>query len=406
VTARLIVEADGGSRGNPGPAGFGSVVKDAATGEVLAEVSESLGTTTNNVAEYSGLIAGLRAAAGLAPGADIEVRMDSKLVVEQMAGRWKIKHPGLRPLAAQAQQAARPLGRVTYTWVPRARNAHADRLANQAMDAAQGLDAGGRQRHRRRCAADAQEEGGGDGAADPGPHGAQAPPARAPDRATTVVLLRHGETPWSPERRFAGSTDLPLTADGAAQAAGVAARLAARAADRAAARSAVPGPVTAIVAAPLLRARETAAAVSAATGLPVEIAPAWAEVDFGDWEGLTLAEAAGRWPAETAAWQASTSVAPPGGESLDGAARRVRAGLDAVFAAHAGECVLVVSHVTPIKLALVRALRAPVTALRHMYLDVACLCETDWFPDGTGSVRSLNDTAHLQPREWPVPLPG
>jgi probable phosphoglycerate mutase len=136
VTRRLVVEADGGSRGNPGPAGYGAVVRDAVTGEVLAEVSDSLGRATNNVAEYSGLIAGLQAAARAARGADVEVRMDSKLVVEQMSGRWQIKHPAMRPLAAQARQAAAALGRVSYTWVPRSRNTHADRLANQAMDAA------------------------------------------------------------------------------------------------------------------------------------------------------------------------------------------------------------------------------------------------------------------------------
>ena len=136
MTRRLVVEADGGSRGNPGPAGYGAVVRDAATGEVLAEVSDSLGRATNNVAEYSGLIAGLKAAARLARGADVEVRMDSKLVVEQMSGRWQIKHPDMRPLAAKAAETARALGRVNYTWVPRSRNAHADRLANQAMDAA------------------------------------------------------------------------------------------------------------------------------------------------------------------------------------------------------------------------------------------------------------------------------
>ena len=133
---RLLVEADGGSRGNPGAAGYGAVVRDARTGEVLAEVSESIGRATNNVAEYSGLLAGLRAAGRLAPGAEAEVRMDSKLVVEQMSGRWRIKHPDLRALAAEASQAARALGRVTYTWVPRERNTHADRLANEAMDSA------------------------------------------------------------------------------------------------------------------------------------------------------------------------------------------------------------------------------------------------------------------------------
>src|SRR5215467_8943577 len=137
---RLLVEADGGSRGNPGVAGYGAVVKDAATGEVLAEVSEAIGQATNNVAEYRGLLAGLRAAGRLAPGADAEVRMDSRLVVEQMAGRWRIRNPGLRALAAQSAQAARALDRVTYTWVPRERNAHADRLANRAMDAVAGRD--------------------------------------------------------------------------------------------------------------------------------------------------------------------------------------------------------------------------------------------------------------------------
>jgi len=135
---RLVIQADGGSRGNPGTAGYGAVVLDAVTGEVLAEVSEAIGRATNNVAEYSGLLAGLRAAGRLAPGAEAEVRMDSKLVVEQMSGRWQIKHPDLRPLAAEARQAARALGRVTYTWVPRERNTHADRLANEAMDAVSG----------------------------------------------------------------------------------------------------------------------------------------------------------------------------------------------------------------------------------------------------------------------------
>src|SRR3954447_15772670 len=132
VSRRVIVEADGGSRGNPGPAGYGAVVRDADTGELLAEASGGLGHTTNNVAEYSGLIAGLRAA--LKEGAAAaEVRMDSKLVVEQMSGRWQVKQPHLRPLASEAGGLARELGDVTYTWIPRARNAHADRLANEAM---------------------------------------------------------------------------------------------------------------------------------------------------------------------------------------------------------------------------------------------------------------------------------
>ncbi|MEU3176402.1 reverse transcriptase-like protein, partial [Streptomyces sp. NPDC007000] len=130
----FIIEADGGSRGNPGPAGYGAVVSDAATGETLAEAAEYLGATTNNVAEYSGLLAGLRAARELDPEATVHVRMDSKLVVEQMSGRWKIRHPAMKPLAAEAARVFPP-GRVTYEWIPRERNKHADRLANEAMDA-------------------------------------------------------------------------------------------------------------------------------------------------------------------------------------------------------------------------------------------------------------------------------
>ncbi|MEU1278942.1 histidine phosphatase family protein [Streptomyces sp. NPDC005805] len=130
----FVVEADGGSRGNPGPAGYGAVVLDPVTGETLAEAAEYIGTATNNVAEYRGLIAGLKAARDLDPEATVRVRMDSKLVVEQMSGRWKIKHPDMKPLAAEAARVL-PAGRVRYEWIPRERNKHADRLANEAMDA-------------------------------------------------------------------------------------------------------------------------------------------------------------------------------------------------------------------------------------------------------------------------------
>jgi len=131
---RLIVEADGGARGNPGPAGYGAVVVDPGTDEVLAERAEGLGVTTNNVAEYRGLIAGLRAAQELG-AIDVEVRMDSKLVVEQMSGRWKVKHPAMQPLAREAAELVREIGQVAFRWVPRERNRRADALANQAMDA-------------------------------------------------------------------------------------------------------------------------------------------------------------------------------------------------------------------------------------------------------------------------------
>ncbi|WP_282824301.1 reverse transcriptase-like protein [Gulosibacter sediminis] len=129
----LVVEADGGSRGNPGPGGSGSVIIDADTGEILETISRSLGVCTNNVAEYTGLVLGLEAAYRIDPQAQVEVRMDSKLVVEQMSGRWKIKHPDMQKLAAIARDLI-GTRQVRFTWVPRAQNSRADAAANAAMD--------------------------------------------------------------------------------------------------------------------------------------------------------------------------------------------------------------------------------------------------------------------------------
>jgi broad specificity phosphatase PhoE/ribonuclease HI len=380
VSRKLVVEADGGSRGNPGPAGYGALVRDPVTGEVLEEMSDSLGRATNNVAEYSGLVAGLRAAARIAPRADVEVRMDSKLVVEQMSGRWKIKDENLRSLASSARDVARGLGLVSYVWVPRDRNAHADRLANQAMDAAAD-QAGGYRPQRSGPVPD--DRGEARDTVEP-----ETPPTvrwgPAHGRATTTLLLRHGQTALSTDRRFAGRGDIPLTEIGERQAADAAARLAAR------------GGIDVIVTSPLRRARRTAEAVSEATGVPLRVEDGLAETDFGRWEGLTFAEASARWPDELSAWLRSADVTPPGGESFAATARRVSAALDRLLAEHQFQTLLLVSHVTPIKTLACQAMLAPPAAMFRISLDVASLCEIDWYPDGPAVVRSLNDTAHLR----------
>jgi len=379
---RLVVEADGGSRGNPGPAGYGALVRDPVTGEVLEEISDGLGRATNNVAEYSGLVAGLQAAARIAPQADVEVRMDSKLVVEQMSGRWQIKDPNLRALARTAQDAERQLGRVSYVWVPRARNADADRLANEAMDAAAGKPARGGEARGRSGSASAEGAQAGDSATS---RAVGWGPPRG--RATKTLLLRHGQTALSTERRFAGRGDIPLTEVGERQAAEAGARLAAR------------GGIDLIVTSPLQRARRTAEAVAEATGVALQVEDDLAETDFGKWEGLTFAEASERWPDELSAWLASGDAAPPGGESFAATASRVSAALDRLLAAYESQTLLLVSHVTPIKLLACRAMLAPLAALFRINLDVASLCEIDWYADGPAVVRSLNDTAHLRHNE-------
>jgi len=209
VSEQVIVEADGGARGNPGPAGYGAVVRDATSGEVLAERSESLGIATNNVAEYSGLIAGLRAAEVLG-AREVDVRMDSKLVVEQMSGRWQIKHPGLRPLAAEAASLMRKFDAVSFTWIPRERNRHADALANRAMDEAAGKTPEARSELT---------------SADPAPL-RQAARLATPDAGaapaswertaapTRLIVIRHGESELNVERRYSGRDDIPLSANG------------------------------------------------------------------------------------------------------------------------------------------------------------------------------------------------
>jgi broad specificity phosphatase PhoE/ribonuclease HI len=382
MTRTLVVEADGGSRGNPGPAGYGALVSDAQTGEVLAELLDSVGVTTNNVAEYSGLIAGLRAAGQLAPGADVQVRMDSKLVVEQMSGRWKVKDPTLRTLAASAREASAALGRVSFTWIPRAENSRADRLANQAMDAASGGDRPGGTPAASPVAA-GEAAAGAAAAAQPADGPARGwGPARA--KATTTLLLRHGQTPLSTERRFAGRSDIPLTDIGQRQAAAAAARLAER------------GGINVIVTSPLRRTRRTAEAVAETTGAPVVVEDDLVETDFGKWEGLSFAEAGAQDPDHLKAWLGGADVAPPGGESFAAAGRRVLGALDRLLAAYPEQTVLIVSHVTPIKTILCRALLAPPAALFRIHLDVASLCEVNWFADGPAVVRSMNDTSHLR----------
>jgi ribonuclease H / adenosylcobalamin/alpha-ribazole phosphatase len=359
VTRRVIIEADGGSRGNPGPAGYGAVVRDADTGELLAEVAAGLGTATNNVAEYSGLIAGLSAA--LKEGADsAEARMDSKLVVEQMSGRWQVKQPHLRPLASEAAGLARQLGDVTYTWVPRARNAHADRLANEAMDAQAGV---------------ARTSG-----------TQTAPPSHwtgATGSPTRLLMLRHGQTEYSAQRRYSGRGDLPLTELGERQAAAVAARL-----------SRMDG-VAAVVSSPLLRARQTAQPVADALDMPLIVHEGLVETDFGAWEGLTFAEARERDPDLHARWITDTSVAAPDGESMDAVHRRVRRVRDQLITQHADATLVVVTHVTPVKALLRMALDAGPAVLHRLHLDLASLSIAEFYPDGPASVRLVNDTSHL-----------
>jgi probable phosphoglycerate mutase len=199
---------------------------------------------------------------------------------------------------------------------------------------------------------------------------------------TVTLLLRHGQTPMSVQKRYAGLTDAPLTDAGIRQAAAAAKRLASAGID-------------AIVASPLQRTVRTAEEVAAVISVPVLTDDGLRETDFGAWDGLTFAEVRERWPSEMTKWLADPSVAPPGGESFTQVSERVTAALHRVLAGRERQTVLIVSHVTPIKTLVATALLAPPPALYRMHLDVAALCEIDWYADGPAVLRSFNDTSHL-----------
>ena len=205
-------------------------------------------------------------------------------------------------------------------------------------------------------------------------------PARG--EPTAIALLRHGQTQMSVERKYSGRSDAPLTAAGVQQAAAAAKHLAGAG-------------LSVIITSPLLRTVQTAQEVASITGAPIVTDDGFRETDFGAWEGLTFADVRERWPAEMAAWMADPQVAPPGGESFADVSDRVNDALRRVLAARAGQRVLIVSHVTPIKTLVAAALLAPPAALYRMHLDLAALSEIDWYANGSAVLRSFNDTSYL-----------
>ena len=200
---------------------------------------------------------------------------------------------------------------------------------------------------------------------------------------TTTVLLRHGDTDLSPEHRFSGLRDHHLSTNGTLQARAAACRLAAGA------------PIDAVVSSPLQRAIATAAIVAGKLGLTPVIDDDLRETDYGDWDGFTLAEIQQRWPAAAASWRRDPRQAPPGGESFADTARRVDRACDRLLSDYEGKIVLVVSHITPIKILLCRALGVPLDTVYRLYLGSACISEIQWHGRGFAAVHRVNDTSHL-----------
>ena len=352
------VTADGGSRGNPGPAAFGALITE--NGKIIAELSEFIGTATNNVAEYSGLIAALKYINNLDRDAKVEVSMDSKLVIEQMSGRWQVKNPGMRELVKQAMAAHTP-ALISYKWIPREQNEHADRLANKALDERV------------------------DGFIPELPANRLTDRLRHPEVPTYIYMVRHGETILTPDRKFSGhgKLDPPLTEDGLFQAQKVADEIAKLKPE-------------VLIASPLLRTRQTAAEIAKTTALEPIFDEAWYECSFGEWDGLSINEVKERWPKEYQAWISTSAYTPPGGESYDDLAARIEPAFDALAEKYPGKKVVVVTHNGVIKQIASIVLEGNPNSLFHIDISPCSISSFSiWPSDGLRAVRSINERGHF-----------
>ena len=412
MTRRLIVEADGGSRGNPGVAGYGALVRDGETREVLAERAAPLGKESNNVAEYTGLIEGLRAVVDYAPGAAVTVRMDSKLVVEQMSGRWKIKHEDMKRLAAEAQALAAEIssagGAVTYEWIPRAKNKDADKLSNDGMDgvtvrrdtwgddverASQG---GGVERAGAGADADGASSAG-VGAGDPNGGGevggeAVVEPDEKPrgpadlGRPTRIVLVRHGVTDFTTRGLLdgRGGADPSLSAEGRDQARRVAGALDGLVGDS----------DVHVVTSSLARGVETGTLIAERLGVTPRVEADWDEQAFGEWDGLSFKEIRAKDAAGLLKLRHEPTHRAPGGETRDELDERVAAALGR--AVERGGVVIIVTHRIVIMSVLAKVLDLSMDGAWRVAAAPASLPGIEVWRDGNAQVAFTNDTHHLR----------
>lgn len=389
MASKFIVEADGGSRGNPGIAGSGAVVLDASTGTVLIEIARFIGVATNNVAEYVALVAGLEAAFDRDENAEILVRMDSKLVIEQMSGRWKIKHPDMIQLGKQVQDLVRGKD-VSWQWIPREQNFRADSLANKAMDDLADSQSSGTSVTvgKVNLLASAVTEFN-----ETAPSSVRSP-VDVSAALTTIVLVRHGRTELTEARKISGGDgdDPSLSAAGNSDAEKVALALKAVGSQGSWQRIA---PISAVVTSPMKRARETAQIIAKGFGLQVTENENLREISFGEWDGLSHDEAQAQDLELWNSWRGSWEVSPPKGESLAVFDQRLQLAREQIVERHAGKTVVVVAHVMPIRGFLRWAFDAAAAAYWRPQVAPCSISIIRVWGDQTAEVVTVNHTAHL-----------
>lgn len=370
---KLIIEADGGSRGNPGMSGAGAVVIDEASGKILREISEAVGIATNNVAEYSAVIFALEAAFEIDPAAEILIRMDSKLVVEQMSGRWKIKHPDMISLGARVQQLIAGK-QVQFVWIPREQNSLADALANKAMDGEP-------------AAAAATEFN------SFAPSSIRAPQSPVTE-ATTLIMVRHGRTELTESHKISGGDgeNPDLSELGNQDATEVAIELA---------RVGASGPFSylakpiVVVHSPIKRAAQTASKIAQRLGAELVELSELREIGFGEWDGLTNEELFAGHEKLYQSWRGSYEAAPPNGESLKDFDVRVNRSIDFLLEKFAGQTVVVVAHVMPIRGLLRIANDSSVAGFWRVNLGPASISIARFWGREAAEIVCVNSTSHL-----------
>ena len=371
---KLIIEADGGSRGNPGVSGAGAVVIDASTGDILKQISENVGIATNNVAEYSALIFALEAAFEIDPESQVLVRMDSKLVVEQMSGRWKIKHPDMLSLGARVQKLIAGKS-VEFVWIPREENVLADELANKAMDGEPAVAA---------AAIEFNQAA---------PSSIRAPESSVAE-ATTLIMVRHGRTALTESRKISGGDgeNPDLSELGQKDASDVATELSRL--GESGAFAFLSNPV-AVVHSPIKRASQTASKIAQRLQIEQIELSDLREIGFGDWDGLTNEELLVAHETQYQSWRGSYDIAPPNGESLQDFDVRVNRSLDFLLQKFPGETVVVVAHVMPIRGLLRIANDASIAGFWRVDLGPASISIARFWGREGAEVVCMNSTSHL-----------
>jgi len=396
MTNRLLIEADGGSRGNPGPAGSGAVLIDSDSGIILAEIALFIGVATNNIAEYRAVLAAIELANEIAPDAKLLVRMDSKLVVEQMSGRWKIKNEGMQDMSSQMVKAIGSR-QISFEWIPREKNSKADSLANEAMDAQTSVIrkfVGEPGTATINVVTVASKGTAADLEYNPELPSSVRAPRNVTKKLTTVILVRHGRTALTESHKLSGrgGEDPQLSELGRDDASKVALELAKVGRSGVFAKLLTP---TAIISSPIARTRETAQVIANRLGLSVQTEDDIAEIAFGEWDGHTNQEVATAWPEQYNAWRGDVKIAPPGGESLEEFDLRVQRGRQRILSEFEGQTVVVVSHVMPIRGFLKAATAADWPIYWRATVAPCSITVLRFWGDEAAEITVVNHTTHL-----------